>query len=126
MIALLIAIPVSLFTIALAWLAYRPIIAVPIVVGCGGLIVCMCLRARYKKQKLDEEKEEQQEPAKIENPYSTPAYQPASAPAAVVVGGNFASALDDPLPPSNNPSYTVEAEPDVYIPSSAVYVPKKY
>ena len=120
-IALLIAIPASLFTIALAWLAYRPIIAVPILVVCGGLIVCMCMRHRNKTQKLDEENEEPQEQGKVENPYSTPAY-PASAPAAVL-GGDFASALDDP-PLSNPPPTAPVEESDVYIP--AVFIPKKY
>jgi hypothetical protein len=133
-IAFFIAIPVSLFTIGLAWLAYRPIIAVPIVVVCGGLVVCMYMRHRNKKQKLDEEKEEQQEQAKFDKPYSNPAY---SEPAAVV-GGDFGSALDDGGPPPSNPPPTVQAEPDVYIPSNPppiapsynaepdVYIPKKY
>jgi hypothetical protein len=120
-IAILISIPVSLFTIALAWLAYRPIISVPILVGCGSLIVCMCMRHRNKQQQLDEEKEE--EKAKIENPYSTPAYNPTAT--AVPVGGDFGSALDNDPPPAMPPP-TGPDESDVYIPSSDVYVPNKY
>lgn len=121
-IAVLIAIPLSLFTIGLAWLAYRPIIAVPLVVGCGVLIVCICMRLRNKKKQLDEENEEKKKQANVEKPHSTPAYNPAAG----VVGGDFASALDNDPPPSNPPPTVQAEEHDVYIPSTTVFVPKTY
>lgn len=48
-IALLIAIPTSLFVISLAWLAYRPNIAIPIAVGTFLIVIFLFVRVRKSK-----------------------------------------------------------------------------
>ena len=53
-IALLIALPVSLFTVALAWLAYRPAWSVPILVASGGVMAWLYCRAKKAKQDAEE------------------------------------------------------------------------
>lgn len=56
-IALLISIPVSLFVISVAWVAYHPYIAIPILSVSFTLIVslvCVCMRARKGKLDSDE------------------------------------------------------------------------
>lgn len=50
LIGLLISIPTAGCVIALAWMAYRPLIAVPVVVATLALVVCFCLRARKLQQ----------------------------------------------------------------------------
>jgi Transmembrane protein 43 len=49
-IAMLIAIPTSLFVISLAWLAYRPNIAIPVAVGT--LVIVIYLFARVRRSRL--------------------------------------------------------------------------
>jgi nitrogen fixation-related uncharacterized protein len=74
-VALLIAIPVSLFLIVLAWIAYRPYIAVPILAVYFVLIVCLCMRARKAKQDDDDDDDNNngsREDLKLEpNPFSS-------------------------------------------------------
>jgi len=56
-VALFVAVPTSLAVISLAWLAYRPYIAVPIFVVCLFLLVWMCVRARRKRLQKDDQKD---------------------------------------------------------------------
>ena len=105
-IAFLIAIPVTLFVIALAWLAYRPTIAIPILVGSLLVTICLCIRARNKKNESDQQPQygKPQPNAPPMNPaYTTPASAPADMP-------GFAQALDTP------PPTTQTTEADVYVP----------
>jgi hypothetical protein len=51
-VAMLIAVPVSHFVIVLAWIAYSPYIAVPILAV--SFVLCLCMRARKAKQNDDE------------------------------------------------------------------------
>jgi len=51
-VSFLIAMPCTLFTIAVAWLFYRPLIAVPlIVIGIAGLVFLIRKRSEAKKRK---------------------------------------------------------------------------
>jgi uncharacterized membrane protein YhaH (DUF805 family) len=71
-VALLIAIPVSLFVIVLAWIAYSPYIAVPILAVYFVLIVCLCMRARKAKQDDGENNNGSREDLKLKpDPYSS-------------------------------------------------------
>ena len=49
-IALTVSLPISLFMICLAWLAYRPVVAIPICVAAGALVCYLVLRARKNNQ----------------------------------------------------------------------------
>lgn len=143
-IAFTIALPVSLLVISIAWLVYRPAIAVPIFVGCGALICCLVFRARSIKNPEDEKPsnsfQQQEQPNKPssyppQNSNNNSGYQ------AQVYGNSndmpaFSQALDNP-PPSQQPSapmgepdiamstpYQPTAEPDIGMP--APYVPQVY
>jgi len=48
-IALTVSVPISLFMISLAWLAYRPVIAIPMCVAAGAIVCCLVFRARKTK-----------------------------------------------------------------------------
>jgi hypothetical protein len=124
-IAALIAIPVSLFVISMAWLAYRPYIAIPILGVCFALIVCLCFRIRKAKQDDDDDNNSNNpssEDGKPKpDPYSSSEHgkpEPndgaaSSATTDVPSGGEgFGSALDRPAPSAPYvPS--VYAEPDI-------------
>jgi hypothetical protein len=115
--ALLITIPVSLFVIVLAWIAYIPYIAVSILAVSFVLIVCLCMRARKAKQDDDENNNGSIEDVKLEpDPCSSSNHsKPQSNDVAaystttgVASGGEgFNSALDQPA------SSAPDAEPDI-------------
>eukprot|EP00429_Kryptoperidinium_foliaceum_P006943 CAMPEP_0176023300 /NCGR_PEP_ID=MMETSP0120_2-20121206/11364_1 /TAXON_ID=160619 /ORGANISM="Kryptoperidinium foliaceum, Strain CCMP 1326" /LENGTH=525 /DNA_ID=CAMNT_0017356461 /DNA_START=128 /DNA_END=1706 /DNA_ORIENTATION=+ len=134
-IAFTIALPVSVLVISLAWLAYRPAIAVPVLVGCTAIICCIYFRGRSVKPNEDANSPQkppnsglppqQAEVVDEENkdPYST-------YPEAQVYGdgnnGNdtkpsFSQALD--LPPPIKPP-TGEYAEEIAMP--APYVPQVY
>lgn len=54
-IAFVITVPLWMITISLAWLAYRPSIAIPIFLVCAVILAWIYLRVRAKKHKLDDE-----------------------------------------------------------------------
>lgn len=56
LVAAIISIPTAAICIAIGWLAYRPIIAVPILVVSLGLIGWLCVRARRKHNESQPEK----------------------------------------------------------------------
>ena len=147
-IAFLIALPVSAFVMALGWLWYRPVIAVPIVVVSFALSVWLCIRARNKKNEHDQQQQQQQQQ---QGPSTTTAYgKPTAAqpyggepetysyapqqPTSTSLAG-FAQALDNPPPfqqqQQQEPSIPVTtgvpivtaqpsapAENDVYVPQT--------
>jgi hypothetical protein len=118
-IAGLISIPVSLFVISMAWIAYRPYIAIPILGVSFALIVCLCIRVRKAKQDDDENNNSNGSSEDIKpkpDPYSSSDYgkpQPnggatSSATTDVASGEEgFGSALDRPAPSAPY------AEPDI-------------
>jgi len=113
-IAILIALPITLFTIALAWLAYRPAWSVPILVVSAGIMVWLYFRARKAKADADDMKPDvDDDEAAVDNddkpPTSSYQYGGATAPA-----GGFASALDQPPPPASAPAIPI-VEPDVVL-----------
>jgi hypothetical protein len=124
MIALLIVVPVSLFVISLAWIAYRPYIAIPILAVSLTvsliLMVWLCMRIRKAKQDDDENNNNNNgssEDAKPQpDPYSSSGYskpQPNDVPlysatTGIASGvGGFGSALDE------RASLAPYAEPDI-------------
>jgi hypothetical protein len=151
MIAFLIAIPVSLFTIALAWLAYRPQWSVPILVGSA--LFMLLLYSRYRRNHRPNNKPNQQEQdeqpssfggGKVDDPYAAAQSMPVVAqtagqspyaanpyaasapPGAVATAGGFASALDQPPPAASNPPPTAPhynaEEPEIN--TNQPYVPE--
>ena len=103
-IAAIISIPVSLFVISMAWVAYRPYIAIPILGVCFVLIVCLCIRVRKAKQDDDENNSD----CSIEDIKPKPDPYSSSATPDVASGGEgFGSALGQ-LAPS-----APYAEPDI-------------
>jgi hypothetical protein len=111
-IALIISIPVSLFVISMAWIAYRPYISIPILALSFLLIICLCIRVRKAKQDADESttngSSEDIKP-KVD-PYSSEPKDGAASSATTDVasgGEGFGSALDRPAPSAPN------AEPDI-------------
>jgi hypothetical protein len=90
-IALVISVPVSLFVISMAWVAYRPYIAIPILAVCFALIVCLCIRVRKAKQDDDENNSNSgSKPDPNEGVTSFATTDVASG------GGGFETALDEP------------------------------
>ena len=115
-IAFLIAVPLSLFTIGLAWLAYRPAWSVPILIVSTGIIVWLCMRT--KKVVNNASNNEEEEEVKVSVPpgyYHSSGTQGASSEAQ----SGFASALDEPSKPT-------PTEPDVPVTSTEPYVPQVY
>jgi hypothetical protein len=117
-IALLIAVPVSHFVVVLAWIAYSPFIAVPILVVSFVLTVCLCIRARKAKQNDDENNNGNSEDLMLElvpdsssshiKPQSNADVAAYSTLTGVASGGEgFSSALDQPA------SSALVAEPDI-------------
>jgi hypothetical protein len=126
-IALIISIPVSLFVIAMAWIAYRPYISIPIVVISFLLIIGLCIRVRKAKQDIDESNDNGsiEEIKPKPNPYSSSDYgQPeikdgaaSSTTTDVASGGEgFGSALNRPAP-------STPYVPSVYVPSTPYVEP---
>ena len=95
-VALIISLPLSLFTIGLAWLAYRPVWSVPILVVSIGLIVWLCLRTKNVMENTQGNsngggggKEEEEEIVVSMPPPTNPGFNEGE--------GGFANALDDPV-----------------------------
>jgi hypothetical protein len=123
MIAVIIALPTCLFIIALAWLAYRPAIAIPIMLVSLCFIVFFYWKIHKKKQEQNSgvsntndmnqtEDDGPIKPNKFENnsttdtfsPFNSPGHNNNSssintAPPNAGGGGGFADALDHPQPP---------------------------
>ena len=115
-IAFLIAIPLSLFTIGLAWLAYRPAWSVPILIVSVCIIIWLCIRTKKVVDNASNNEEEEEE-VKVSSP---PGYHHSSGTqGASEAQGGFANALDEPSKPT---SY----EPDVPVVSAEPYVPQVY
>ena len=117
-IAVLIALPISLVTISLAWLAYRPIWSIPILIVGAALVVWLCFRVRKAKQDAEEMGEGKPDndatapPAETATgPYQLP-YQ--HQPITSTVTSGFSSAPDN-LPPSAPVEAIPIVEPDVVI-----------
>jgi len=131
-IAILIALPISLFTVALAWLAYHPMWSVPMLVVSSGIIAWLYCRAKKAKQDADEMGEsDDNKPTNHDNVNATsPDYQYGSTTTgdnnytsnygnndsnyngSYQTTGGFASALDQPPPSSTSPAIPI-VEPDV-------------
>ena len=131
-IAILIALPIALFTIALAWLAYRPAWSVPILVVSAGIMVWLYFRARKAKADADDMKpdvddddeaaDNDDKPPTSSYHYGAPdnndgassAHYQSGATAPSAATGGFASALDQPPPPAFSPAIPI-VEPDVVL-----------
>ena len=124
MIAVIIALPTCLFVIALAWLAYRPAIAIPIMLVSLCFIVFFYWKIHKKKQEHINSSNENTDddpikPNKLENnngtadsfsPFNTPGHNNINIasqgggkieePTNAYSGSGFADALDHPPPPS--------------------------
>jgi Transmembrane protein 43 len=122
MIAFLIALPMTLFVISLAWLAYRPQIAIPILVVTLGLMIWLWIRAKRGK-KVDEPIINESNPQDYSSTYNNdkPDYSASpyeyhtsgtTATATPVADAGFATALDT-TPPPMNPAYSPTTEGDV-------------
>jgi hypothetical protein len=61
LIAFIVAFPLSLFIISIAWVVYRPVVAIPICLVSLGLIVWGCKRGRDKKHKLEQQQQQHQQ-----------------------------------------------------------------
>jgi len=131
-IAFLIALPISLFTISLAWLAYRPMWSVPILLVSACLIAWLYFRAKKAKQDADEIASQTNDDSglgKPPNSDNTTTYQNGpnsnynSAGSNYASGnygnsvqpvGGFAGALDNPPPTAPVEQDTIPiVEPDV-------------
>jgi hypothetical protein len=117
-IALIISIPVSLFVISLAWIAYRPYFSIPILVISFGLIIGLCIRVRKAKQDADESNNDDssQEMKPQSEPKDRAAFSTATEVASGGGGGGFGSALDQPVP-------STPYVPSVYVPSTPYVEP---
>ena len=141
LIAVLIALPVSLFTVALAWLAYRPVWSVPMMALSGGIMAWLYCRAKKAKQDADENSNDDDDNS-VGKPPSTNYGNDTAAASSYPYGssdnyggnaettnnynsgvgsyqtGGFAGALDNPPPTAHAGQWSADAaipivEPDV-------------
>jgi hypothetical protein len=137
LIASLIAIPASLFTIALAWLAYRPMWSIPILVVSGTILAMFYCRHRNKMQHHEANMQQSSEPDKLDvgDQPATSHYYPNATNTSTVLGidpvsspqdnyGSFSGALNAP-PPTAPPAYQDEPDLDLSAPPKP-FVPQVY
>jgi Transmembrane protein 43 len=106
LIAFIIALPISLFVIALSWLAYRPFIAIPICAVSLGFMIWLRLRHKKVTENTPTAASDAIPPPANPGVYGAPA--PAPSPPAT--GQGFAAALDNNNPPASAPSYHAEGD----------------
>ena len=112
LIALIISIPTAGFVIALAWIAYRPVIAIPVVAVTLSLVICLCMRARKLQQNSNNDNGD----AKPPTVYSANDGKPTN------YGGTaYAQTGQAPYNPSASapPAYTPTAIAQPYNPSAS-------
>jgi hypothetical protein len=66
-VAFIITFPLSLLIISLAWVVYRPAIAIPVAVAAFGFLVYGCRQSRRKRNKLQAQQEQQTSSTHIDN-----------------------------------------------------------
>ena len=125
-IAILISLPLTLFTIAIAWLAYRPAWSIPILVGCVAIIAWLYCRT---KKVVEGASSNSNEGTKIpggppSNQYSSTTNAPSNQYSSSAPQGGFAHALDQPYTKPQTPNGN--DEPEIAIAVAEPYVPQVY
>jgi hypothetical protein len=119
-IAILISLPLTLFTVAVAWLAYRPAWSIPILIVTVGIIAWLYFRTKKVidgASSNDNDDEDIKISAPPVNQYSSATQFGANG----GDGGGFAHALDE-QPHKPSPSN----EPEIPVASAEPYVPQVY
>ena len=136
-IAILVALPLSLITVGLAWIFYRPLWAVPILVVSIGVSVWLCMRTKKVTDHQSSDSDEDFKPSAPSSNYQsgsggdsgfTPSAPNSNYQSSGGGGGDFANALDVPYS-SNNGNYNNNGKADeaeIPVVSAEPYVPQVY